>query len=387
MARTILDEGDLLAIAAAVGARLLLVEDGAEGLDHVEVGLFVPAADIVGLAQLPGFEDPADGAAMVLDVEPVADLLAVAVDRHRLAGQGVVDHQWDELFREVVGAVVVRAVGGQHRQPVGVVIGPHQVVGGRLGRRVGTVRLVAVVLGEGRIARCQRAIDFVGGDVEEAECRLRFRLQRAPVGAHFFQQAEGADDVGLDEVLGAVDRAVHMGFRGEVEDRPRLVLGEQAGYQLAIADIAGDEGVPGVAVEAGEVLPVAGVGELVEADHRLVMQGQPVEHEIGADEAGAAGHENRHESYLVQAVVVRRAASTRPAKVYQSIVKTTISTGKMAILPTPDLVGASDPAFYAKCHHRAAGRRIKQKSPARGGAFRGFVAHQESKSSITVHIY
>ncbi|MGV2459725.1 UNVERIFIED_CONTAM: hypothetical protein QO022_14420, partial [Pseudomonas aeruginosa] len=49
---------------------------------------------------------------------------------------------------------------------------------------------------------------------------------------------------------------------------------------------------------------------------------------------------------------------------------TTISTGKMAILPTPDLVGASDPAFYAKCHHRAAGRRIKQKSPARGGAFR-----------------
>ncbi|AWZ87814.1 hypothetical protein PA103_1382 [Pseudomonas aeruginosa PA103] len=50
--------------------------------------------------------------------------------------------------------------------------------------------------------------------------------------------------------------------------------------------------------------------------------------------------------------------------------KTTISTGKMAILPTPDLVGASDPAFYAKCHHRAAGRRIKQKSPARGGAFR-----------------
>ena len=44
--------------------------------------------------------------------------------------------------------------------------------------------------------------------------------------------------------LGAVDRAVHMGFRGEAEDRPRLVIGEQAGYQLAIADIAGDEGAP-----------------------------------------------------------------------------------------------------------------------------------------------
>ncbi|SMZ53993.1 hypothetical protein PANN_61560 [Pseudomonas aeruginosa C-NN2] len=65
--------------------------------------------------------------------------------------------------------------------------------------------------------------------------------------------------------------------------------------------------------------------------------------------------------------------------------KTTISTGKMAILPTPDLVGASDPAFYAKCHHRAAGRRIKQKSPARGGAFRGFVVrHQESKNFLNI---
>jgi hypothetical protein len=30
---------------------------------------------------------------VVLDVEPVADLLAVAVDGQRLAGQGVVDDQ------------------------------------------------------------------------------------------------------------------------------------------------------------------------------------------------------------------------------------------------------------------------------------------------------
>ena len=37
---------------------------------------------------------------------------------------------------------------------------------------------------------------------------------------------------------------------------------------------------------------VAGVGELVEVDDRLVARGEPVEDEIGADEAGAAGDQD-----------------------------------------------------------------------------------------------
>jgi hypothetical protein len=106
---------------------------------------------------------------VVLDVEPVADLLAVAVDGQRLAGQGVVDDQRDELFREVVGTVVVGAVGGQHRQAVGVVVGAHQMVAGRLAGRVRAVRFVAVGFGEGRIVLAERAVDFVGGHMQEAE--------------------------------------------------------------------------------------------------------------------------------------------------------------------------------------------------------------------------
>ena len=80
---------------------------------------------------------------MVLDVEPVAHLQAVAVDRQGLAGQRVDDDQRDQLFGEVVGAVVVGAIGGEHRQAVGVVPGAHQVVAGGLAGRVGAVGLVA----------------------------------------------------------------------------------------------------------------------------------------------------------------------------------------------------------------------------------------------------
>ncbi|MOA20558.1 hypothetical protein D3C78_1410100 [compost metagenome] len=50
-------------------------------MHDVEVGFFVPAADIVGFAQRASFQHAADRAAMIFHVQPVANLLAVAVDR------------------------------------------------------------------------------------------------------------------------------------------------------------------------------------------------------------------------------------------------------------------------------------------------------------------
>ena len=35
-------------------------------------------------------------------------------------------------FRELIGAVVVGTIGSKHRQPVGVIIGTHQVICGCL---------------------------------------------------------------------------------------------------------------------------------------------------------------------------------------------------------------------------------------------------------------
>ena len=63
------------------------VDDAADGLHHVEVLLFAIAADVVGFAGPAGFEHAPQCAAMVLDKEPVADVLPVAVDRQRLSLQ------------------------------------------------------------------------------------------------------------------------------------------------------------------------------------------------------------------------------------------------------------------------------------------------------------
>ena len=99
-----------------------------DDLDEVDVLPLVEAADVVGLGYFAAVEDEVDGTGVVLDEEPVAHVLALAVDRQRLAVADVVDEQRYQLLGELVGAVVVRAVGHQSRHAVGVVICTHEVV-------------------------------------------------------------------------------------------------------------------------------------------------------------------------------------------------------------------------------------------------------------------
>src|SRR3546814_16165693 len=55
------------------------------------------------------------------------------------------------------------------------------------------------------------------------------------------QQAVRADDIGIDESIGAVDRPVDMAFGREVHDRIDRSIGQQPGDEVVIADIAMDE--------------------------------------------------------------------------------------------------------------------------------------------------
>src|SRR3546814_2399848 len=57
---------------------------------------------------------------------------SLAIDWQRPALQRRKDHQRDQLLGKLVGAVVVGAVAGDNRKPVGMVPGAHEVVGGRL---------------------------------------------------------------------------------------------------------------------------------------------------------------------------------------------------------------------------------------------------------------
>ena len=108
------------------------------------------------------------------------------------------------------------------------------------------------------------------------------------------EQHEGADDIGLDERLGAVDRAVDMALGGEVHHDVGAVSRERRPHGAGIADVDLREGIARIVGDGCEVVEVAGVGELVEAEHLMRRIRDQMAHDRRSDEAGAAGDQETH---------------------------------------------------------------------------------------------
>lgn len=274
-------DGVAAVVAGAVGDPVEVLGVAAHRLqDHAQDGDVVPFAissDEVGLPHAALGEDVPDGRGVVLGVDPVADVLAAAVELGTDAVDDVRDLPGDELLHVLVGAVVVGAVGDRGAQAVGAGPGADQHVGGRLGRAIGRGRLVGRLLGElGRVVEREVAVDLVGGDVVVADAVL----------PHGLEQAEGALHVGAKERLRVGDGVVVVALGGVVHDR--VVAGNQPIQQPGVADVADDE-LHAVRRQAGDVLGVAGVGQLVQdGDVHPGVVVHDVVHEVAADEAAAA---------------------------------------------------------------------------------------------------
>ena len=152
-------------------------------LDDVDVLPLVETAYVVGVGNLAIVEYQVDGAGVVLYVQPVAHVLALAVDGQRFAVTYIVDEQRNQFFRELVWAVVVGTVGYNCGHAIGVVECPYEVVAACLRGRIRAVRVVLRFLGKELIAihlmgrkvgvqplgmsELQGAIYLVGRDVVE----------------------------------------------------------------------------------------------------------------------------------------------------------------------------------------------------------------------------
>ena len=274
-------DGVAAVVAGAVGDPVEVLGVAAHRLqDHAQdrdVVLLAVGADEVGLPHAALGEDVPHGAGVVLGVDPVADVLAAAVELGADAVDDVRDLPGDELLHVLVGAVVVGAVGDRGAQAVGAGPGADQHVGAGLGARVRRGRLIRRLLGElGRVVERQVAVDLVGRDVVVADS----------VFAHGLQQAEGALHVGAQERLGVGDGVVVVALGGVVHDG--VVARHDPIEQRGVADVAHDE-LHAVRGQPGDVLGVAGVGQLVQDGHvhvRVVVH--HVVHEVAADEAAAA---------------------------------------------------------------------------------------------------
>ena len=274
-------DGIAAVVTGAVGDPVEVLGVLSHGLqNHAQdrdVVLLAICAYEVGLPHPALGEDIPDRGGVVLGVDPVADVLALAVELGAHAVDDVGDLPGDELLHVLVGSVVVGAIGDRGAQAVGAGPGAHEHVGGRLGGAVGARRPVGRLLGElGGVVEREVAVDLVGGDVVVADA--------AP--PHGLQQAEGTLDVRAKERLGVGDGVVVMALGRVVHDR--VVAGDQFIEQLRVADVAHDE-LHAVGGDPSDVLGVASVGQLVQdGDVNARMVAHDIVHEVAADEAAAA---------------------------------------------------------------------------------------------------
>ena len=124
MPRTVRDKADqaaerLCGFAGQVG------QDLTDHVHHIEVLPVITPTNIVGLAHPSTTDHRVDGRAVIVDVEPVAPVRPIAVDRDRHTLETRTDNGGDKLLIMLIGAVVIGTVGHTGGEPVGLVVRPY----------------------------------------------------------------------------------------------------------------------------------------------------------------------------------------------------------------------------------------------------------------------
>jgi hypothetical protein len=141
------------------------------------------------------------------------------------------------------------------------------MVARRLARRVGAVGLVAVGFAERRFFPGQRAVDFVGRDVQK-----RKRLSVASSGSRLQYSRTASSRWKVPTILVWMKSSGPWIERSTCDSAAKLMIArgwcgrQQAARQVAVADVAVHEEVPRVTGQRGEVFAIAGIGQLVEVD-------------------------------------------------------------------------------------------------------------------------
>ena len=259
----------------------VLAHHGQDVAQHGDVVAFPVRADQVGLAQTALGQDGPHAGGVVVRMDPVAHVLAIAVQLRAKTLEDIRDLARDELLHMLEGTVVVRAVRDRGADAVRARPRAHQHVRRRLRGRIRAGRMVWGMLRElRRIVQGEVAVHLVRAHVVVAHVVLAGRLQ----------EAERALHVGLQERFRICDGIVVVRLGRVMHDRvmPRHDFVEQ----VRVADVAHHE-LHTVLGQARDVLRIARVRELVQnGDMHVRMVVHHVMHEIRSDETAATGHNN-----------------------------------------------------------------------------------------------
>ena len=140
----------------------LLLKGLKDDMDDLDILFLIVSAYIIRLKQPALLLYHVDRLGVVLDIEPVAHVLAIPIYRKLLAVKRIVDNQRNQLLRELVRPVIVGTVCDICRKMIGIHIGFHQHVRGCLARRIRAVRRIGRRLIEISAVLLKRTIHLIG---------------------------------------------------------------------------------------------------------------------------------------------------------------------------------------------------------------------------------
>ena len=106
--------------------------------------------------------------------------------------------------------------------------------------------------------------------MDEAETGALGSVRFGPVAAGRFEQAERADDIGLDKGRRSRDGPVDMGLRREMDHSVGFELAEEGLDCRPIADVGMHEAVAGMSGDIAQGFERARIGELVDIENGIV---------------------------------------------------------------------------------------------------------------------
>ena len=144
-----------------------LPNDVDDFMNDLEVALRAATADQVIVTRHAFKKRRAQGTAMIRNVNPVANVSAIAIDRHLLSTRCLANHQGNQFFRKLEWTIVVRAMRGDHRQRKAFEVRARHVIRRSLARTVRTVGRVGRILAKRRITIFKRTVNLIGRNIEE----------------------------------------------------------------------------------------------------------------------------------------------------------------------------------------------------------------------------
>src|SRR5262249_40441277 len=116
----------------------------------------------------------------------------------------------------------------------------------------------------------------------------------APMRERGLEQNIGANNIGVDEIGGPVDRSVDMTFRRQVHDRVGVKTRKNVGDGRVIADVGEAEMIMRVTLNRSERGKIAGIGQLVDDENLVVGVSDKMSDQCRPNEARSTSDNDLH---------------------------------------------------------------------------------------------